>query len=82
MRQGKLSELIHNSANYPDLDECKVEVHFQEIIDLVRSPDIFVLSVYLHPYVARPGRVQSRCKLILGRLPYRVQEQLFALHNQ
>lgn len=37
MRQGKLSELIHNSANYPDLDECRVEVHFREIIDLVRS---------------------------------------------
>ena len=35
MRQGKLSELIHNSANYPDLDECSVEVHFREIIDLV-----------------------------------------------
>lgn len=37
MRQGKLSELIHNSANYPDLDECSVEVHFREIIDLVRG---------------------------------------------
>jgi structural maintenance of chromosome 4 len=49
MRQGKLSELIHNSANYPDLDECKVEVHFREIIDLVSSPDIFALPVYLHP---------------------------------
>jgi structural maintenance of chromosome 4 len=23
MRQGKLSELIHNSANYPDLDDCR-----------------------------------------------------------
>ena len=36
MRQGKLSELIHNSARYLDLDECSVEVHFREIIDLVR----------------------------------------------
>ena len=35
MRQGKLCELIHNSARYPDLDECSVEVHFREIIDLV-----------------------------------------------
>ncbi|KAI9066460.1 hypothetical protein FKP32DRAFT_1589530 [Trametes sanguinea] len=33
MRQGKLSELIHNSAAYPDLTECSVEVHFREIID-------------------------------------------------
>ncbi|KZT27497.1 RecF/RecN/SMC protein [Neolentinus lepideus HHB14362 ss-1] len=34
MRQGKLSELIHNSARYPDLDDCSVEVHFREIVDL------------------------------------------------
>jgi len=35
MRQGKLSELIHNSAQHPHLQECSVEVHFREIIDLV-----------------------------------------------
>ncbi|KAG6860855.1 hypothetical protein C0995_006719 [Termitomyces sp. Mi166 len=40
MRQGKLSELIHNSARYPNLDECSVEVHFREIIDLP-GPDDF-----------------------------------------
>ncbi|KAG6878031.1 hypothetical protein C0993_000571 [Termitomyces sp. T159_Od127] len=40
MRQGKLSELIHNSARYPHLDECSVEVHFREIIDLP-GPDDF-----------------------------------------
>ncbi|RKO82947.1 P-loop containing nucleoside triphosphate hydrolase protein [Blyttiomyces helicus] len=34
MRQGKLSELIHHSANYPDLQSCSVEVHFEEIIDM------------------------------------------------
>ncbi|PNS21888.1 hypothetical protein CAC42_486 [Sphaceloma murrayae] len=34
MRQGKLSALIHNSAQYPDLDHCEVEVHFQEVNDL------------------------------------------------
>lgn len=33
MRQGKLSELIHNSARFPNLDSCSVEVHFEEIID-------------------------------------------------
>lgn len=36
MRQGKISALIHNSAAFPDLDHCEVEVHFQEVIDLVR----------------------------------------------
>ncbi|KAH8094744.1 RecF/RecN/SMC [Cristinia sonorae] len=40
MRQGKLSELIHNSARYPDLEECSVEVHFREIIDLP-GPDAY-----------------------------------------
>ena len=33
MRQGKISALIHNSAQHQDLDHCEVEVHFQEIID-------------------------------------------------
>ncbi|KAI8817530.1 putative nuclear condensin complex subunit Smc4 [Fimicolochytrium jonesii] len=40
MRQGKLSELIHNSANHKNLDSCSVEVHFQEIVDLP-GPDAF-----------------------------------------
>ncbi|KAI8928692.1 RecF/RecN/SMC protein [Entophlyctis helioformis] len=40
MRQGKLSDLIHNSSAFPDLHSCSVEVHFQEIIDLP-GPDAF-----------------------------------------
>ncbi|KAF8633608.1 hypothetical protein AX15_001396 [Amanita polypyramis BW_CC] len=40
MRQGKLSELIHNSDRYPNLEECSVEVHFREIVDLP-GPDAF-----------------------------------------
>ncbi|WVN86971.1 uncharacterized protein L203_102146 [Cryptococcus depauperatus CBS 7841] len=34
MRQGKLSELIHNSAGHEGLESCSVEVWFKEIIDL------------------------------------------------
>ncbi|TKY84720.1 hypothetical protein EX895_005800 [Sporisorium graminicola] len=34
MRQGKLSELIHNSAGKENLSQCSVEVWFREIIDL------------------------------------------------
>ena len=37
MRQGKISALIHNSAAYPDLGFCEVEVHFQEILDLANG---------------------------------------------
>ncbi|KAG6830095.1 hypothetical protein H0H92_002268 [Tricholoma furcatifolium] len=44
MRQGKLSELIHNSARYPDLDNCSVEVHFREIIDLPGPNDFEVVQ--------------------------------------
>lgn len=35
MRQGKISALIHNSAQYPDLDWCEVTVQFQEVMDVV-----------------------------------------------
>lgn len=34
MRQGKISALIHNSAQFPDLDYCEVEVQFQMVMDL------------------------------------------------
>jgi structural maintenance of chromosome 4 len=34
MRQGKISALIHNSAQHQDLGFCEVEVYFQEIMDL------------------------------------------------
>lgn len=37
MRQGKISALIHNSAQYPDLDHCEVAVHFQEVMDQVST---------------------------------------------
>ncbi|OAA65246.1 nuclear condensin complex subunit [Niveomyces insectorum RCEF 264] len=34
MRQGKLSALIHNSAQHPNLEYCEVAVHFREVLDL------------------------------------------------
>lgn len=36
MRQGKLSALIHNSVQYPNLEFCEVAVHFHEVMDQVR----------------------------------------------
>lgn len=35
MRQGKISALIHNSAQHPNLEFCEVAVHFQEVMDQV-----------------------------------------------
>ncbi|KAJ3052650.1 hypothetical protein HK097_005927, partial [Rhizophlyctis rosea] len=40
IRQGKLSELIHNSTHHQNLTSCSVEVHFREIIDLP-GPDAY-----------------------------------------
>lgn len=37
MRQGKISALIHNSAQHPNLDHCEVAVHFKEVMDQVRK---------------------------------------------
>ena len=34
MRQGKVSALVHKSAEHPDLPYCDVEVHFQQVIDV------------------------------------------------
>lgn len=44
MRQGKLSALIHNSAQHPNLDHCEVAVHFQEVMDFVSQHVSPVLS--------------------------------------
>ncbi|KAJ3281624.1 hypothetical protein HDU79_010601 [Rhizoclosmatium sp. JEL0117] len=43
MRQGKLSDLIHKSAQYPDLESAGVEVHFHEIVDLAGPDDYRVV---------------------------------------
>jgi structural maintenance of chromosome 4 len=40
MRQAKISALIHNSAQHPDLASCSVEVHFQDVIDNVRAKTV------------------------------------------
>ncbi|KAJ4340997.1 Structural maintenance of chromosomes protein 4 [Didymella glomerata] len=40
MRQGKISALIHNSAQHPDLDYCEVEVHFQEVMDTSNGAEV------------------------------------------
>lgn len=39
LRLNKVSELIHKSEAFMDLDMCKVSVHFVEIVDKVSPPD-------------------------------------------
>ncbi|CAG7853766.1 Structural maintenance of chromosomes protein 4 [Serendipita indica DSM 11827] len=67
MRQGKLSELIHNSANYPDLDECRVEVHFREIIDLP-GPDAF--------------EVVPKSSLVVARSAFKNNSSRYTINNR
>ncbi len=35
IRLKKVSELVHNSNKFPNVQSCRVSVHFQEIIDNV-----------------------------------------------
>lgn len=51
MRQGKLSALIHNSVEYPNLDSCEVAVHFHEVMDQVRLPLDLLQAQVLHANV-------------------------------
>ena len=39
LRLNKVSELIHKSSGFPDLQRCSVEVHFQLIVDDEDHPD-------------------------------------------
>ena len=39
MRQAQLADLIHSSANHPNLDHVRVAVHFADILDGVVVPD-------------------------------------------
>ncbi|GJJ13220.1 hypothetical protein Clacol_007471 [Clathrus columnatus] len=61
LRQGKLAELIHNSAKYPDLSECSVEVHFREIIDL-EGPNAFTVVPNSDLVVSRVAYSNSTSK--------------------
>lgn len=40
MRQGKLSELIHNSVGGQKLDFCQVDIHFSHVIDDETDPSL------------------------------------------
>ncbi|ODQ83066.1 hypothetical protein BABINDRAFT_159528 [Babjeviella inositovora NRRL Y-12698] len=44
MRQGKLSELIHNSEEHTDLGFCAVDIHFEHVIDDEDSEGATVVS--------------------------------------
>lgn len=59
MRQGKLSELIHNSDRHPDLQQCSVEIHFREILDLVGYDSSTIDAFSFIPY-SSPAQMPLR----------------------
>ncbi|KAJ2394657.1 Structural maintenance of chromosomes protein 4, partial [Coemansia sp. RSA 2559] len=65
IRQGKLSELIHNSKNAGGLTHCTVEVHFEEVID---GPDGTTSSEVPNSklVVARTAALNNQSKYLLN----------------
>lgn len=73
MRQGKLSELIHNSDQFQDLDFCSVEVHFREIVDL----DTPVPPGQPPPFEVVPGT-----ELVVARTAYRNNTSKYTVNSR
>lgn len=48
LRQAKLADLIHVSAetSHIDIESCLVEVHCEQIIDHVQSADVSLIIIY------------------------------------
>ncbi|KAJ3322219.1 hypothetical protein HDV06_003279 [Boothiomyces sp. JEL0866] len=65
LRQGKLSDLIHNSARFPNLKECSVQVHFQEIIE--KNQDELVNSFVVSRTVKKGDGKESSSYHIDGK---------------
>jgi len=79
MRQGKLSELIHNSAGKEGLESCSVEVWFREIVDMVSGQ---IQNEGEELTTARGGQLQAGPKLAAGCDANGVSEQLVPVLNQ
>ncbi|KEP53194.1 structural maintenance of chromosomes protein [Rhizoctonia solani 123E] len=73
MRQGKLSELIHNSAEYPDLDMCSVEVWFREIVDLP-GPDAYEVVPNSRLIVSRTAYNNNKSEYTINAKPSNYSE--------
>jgi structural maintenance of chromosome 4 len=67
MRQGKLSELIHNSGADGNAvrNECTVEVHFQEIVDVAHS-DAYTVVPDSYLVVARTAYANNSSRYMIN----------------
>ncbi|KCV68483.1 hypothetical protein H696_04776 [Fonticula alba] len=62
MRQGKLGELIHHSAAFPNLTYCKVSVHFA---------DINVDPSHTHEYLSKTIPILPGSQFVVSRIAYK-----------
>ena len=66
MRQGKISALIHNSAQYPNIEYCEVAVHFQEVMDLVSFCGVSAAIAFLFLSTIPPSPILSLSLFLLS----------------
>lgn len=82
MRQGKLSELIHNSAGHEGLENCSVEVWFREIVDLVSQCPRFGPR----QLISQPGvdnfLLVPNSQLVVNRTAYRNNSSKYTINDR
>ncbi|KLT44076.1 hypothetical protein CC85DRAFT_311309 [Cutaneotrichosporon oleaginosum] len=81
MRQGKLSELIHNSAGHENITACSVEVHFREIVDLPGVDD-FLLVPKTDIIVTRTAFKDNSSKYTINGVNKRREEVVTLLKSK
>ena len=69
LRQGKLSDLIHNSADYPNLDSCSVEIHFCKIVDQDNCDDVIPGSEFVVSRTVRKTEKSESSTYYLNHKP-------------
>ena len=67
MRQGKLSELIHNSGG-KEVNFCQVDIHFQMVID--------------DPVIPQKAEVVPDSELIISRKAFRNNQSLYYINGK
>lgn len=67
LRHSKLSELLHNSATYPDVNSAYVEVFFHDIVDTGEGDNDFTVIPDSEFSVRRTAYRNNTSKYFLGR---------------
>lgn len=83
MRQGKVSALIHNSAQYPNLEYCEVAVHFQEVLDQVSILKRRWTGKFTN--IEQPGgghEIIPNSELIISRKAFRNNSSKYFINNK